>query len=42
MSEDPSLAQGGQKVLIYEPYQIANMQRLLGEYYFRIGQLDKS
>ena len=27
---------------IYEPYQIAAMQRLVGDYFFRQGTLDKA
>lgn len=33
---------GQPRSMVYEPYQIAAMQRLLGDYYFRVGSLDKS
>ncbi len=29
-------------VPLYEPYQIAAMQRLIGDYFFRVGTLDKA
>jgi catechol-2,3-dioxygenase len=29
-------------VALFEPYQIAAMQRLIGDYFFRVGTLDKA